>query len=174
MKKFDGRALFIWIILFLAVLFVIQSSRLPSRAKIPYSEFKQLLKAGKIQSLEVTQELIAGTYKAPDGTDQRFQSVPLQDPRLIEELDQYGVKNYTGAQDRGWITSILSNVLWIGLFFFLWWFFVIRQMQNGGRQAMAFGRSKAKNQTGKKARHYLKMWPELMKQKMSCRKLFNF
>ncbi len=156
MKKFDGRALFIWIILFLAVLFVIQSSRFPSRAKIPYSEFKQLLKTGKIQTLEVTQELISGSYKAETGPDQRFQTIPLQDPRLIEELDQYGVKNYTGAPGSGWITSILSNVLWIGLFFFLWWFFVIRQMQNGGRQAMAFGRSKAKNQTGKKGKTLFK------------------
>ena len=30
------------------------------------------------------------------------------------------------------------------LFFFLWWFFVIRQVQVGGKQALSFGRSKAK------------------------------
>ncbi|MDE1847315.1 MAG: AAA family ATPase, partial [Candidatus Micrarchaeota archaeon] len=36
------------------------------------------------------------------------------------------------------------NVGGILLFFVLWWFFVIRQVQVGGKQALSFGRSKAK------------------------------
>lgn len=156
MKKFDGRALFLWILLILGVLFVVQSSRFPARAKIPYSEFKQLLKGGKIQTVEVTPELISGSYKDEKNGIERFQTIPLPDPKLVDQLDEYGVKSYTGTQDRGWMTSLLANALWIGLFFFLWWFLVIRQMQNGGRQAMAFGRSKAKNQQGKKTKTLFK------------------
>lgn len=152
MKKFDARTLVLWIIVFLLVLFFIQTSKFPARAKIPYSEFKQLLKDGRITEVEVTDKLIEGSYKGDGGAEEKFQTIPLQDPKLVDELDQYGVKNYTGAQDRGWMTSILANALWIGLFFFLWWVFVIRQMQNGGRQAMAFGRSRAKNQTAKKGK----------------------
>jgi cell division protease FtsH len=151
MKKFDARTLVLWIIVFLLVLFFIQTSN-PARAKIPYSEFKQMLKDGRITEVQVTDKLIGGTYKLEGGTEQKFQTIPLADPKLVDQLDQYGVKTYTGAQDRGWMTSIIANAMWIGLFFFLWWVFVIRQMQNGGRQAMAFGRSKAKNQTSKKGK----------------------
>src|SRR5471032_272743 len=38
------------------------------------------------------------------------------------------------------------------LVFLFFWFIMIRQMQGGGKQAMAFGRSKAKLQTGKKSK----------------------
>lgn len=152
MKKFDARTLALWVIIFLLILFFIQTSKFPARAKIPYSEFKQLLKEGQIQDLQVTDRLIEGSFRSKGGPEQKFQTIPLLDPKLIDQLDEYGVKNYTGAQDKGWMTSILANVLWIGLFFFLWWVFVLRQMQNGGRQAMAFGRSKAKNQTNKKSK----------------------
>jgi cell division protease FtsH len=152
MKKFDGRALVLWVIVFLLVLFFIQTSKFPAKSKIPYSEFKRFLKDGRIVDLQVTDRLIEGAFKTEAGTEQKFQTIPLPDPNLVEQLEQNGVKTFTGAQDRGWMTSILANALWIGLFFFLWWVFVIRQMQNGGRQAMAFGRSRAKNQTSKKGK----------------------
>ncbi len=154
MHKNNSRSFFIWIIVFVLVLFLIQSFKtLPANQKIPYSEFKRLLKLGSVQDIKVMENLIEGTYKTENKADQKFQTIPLPDPALINELDQYGVLSYSGVQDRGWLNSILVNVLWIGLFFFLWWFVVIRQMQNGGRQAMAFGRSKAKNQnTNKKNR----------------------
>ena len=52
MKKFDARTLVLWIIVFLLVLFFIQTSKFPARSKIPYSEFKQLLKDGRITDLQ--------------------------------------------------------------------------------------------------------------------------
>ena len=152
MKKFDFRTLGLWGIILILVLFFIQTSRMPAKAKIPYSEFKQLLKEGKIVDVEVNERLIEGSYKVKNGGGQKFQTIPLADPNLVAQLESNGVKNFTGGQDRGWMTSILANIMWIGLFFFLWWFFVIRQMQSGGRQAMAFGRSKAKNQSNKKGK----------------------
>ena len=66
------------------------------------------------------------------------------------ETDMFRVKSFSGEQDKGWMTSILANVGWIGVFFFLWWLFVVRQMQSGGRQAMSFGKTRAKNQTNNK------------------------
>ncbi len=152
MKKFDARSLVLWVIVFLLVLFFIQTSRFPARQKIAYSEFKQLLQDGRIVDVQVSDRLLEGTSKMESGAEQRFETVPLPDPKLVDQLEQYGVKSFSGAQDRGWVTSILANALWIGLFFFLWWVFVIRQMQNGGRQAMAFGRSRAKNQSSKKGK----------------------
>ena len=152
MKKFDARTLVMWVIVFVMILFFLQTSKTVSKTKVPYSEFKQLLKEGRITSLEVTDRLIEGSYKTAAGAEQKFQTIPLMDPKLVDQLDEYGVRSYAGAQDRGWITSLLANALWIGLFFFLWWMFVIRQMQNGGRQAMAFGKTRAKNQNTKKSK----------------------
>jgi cell division protease FtsH len=155
MKKFDGRSLIVWAIVILLVLFVVQSAKFPSREKITYSQFKQLLKTGKISDVEVTEGLISGTSRGTTGVATKFQTIPLPDPKLVDQLEEAGV-NYSAIQDRGWLTSILANAVWIGLFFFLWWLFVIRQMQSGGRQAMAFGRSKAKNQSNKKGKTMFK------------------
>jgi cell division protease FtsH len=151
MKKFDARTLVIWMIVILGFLFVMQTSKFPTRARLPYSEFKQLLKEGKIQDVEISDRLIEGAYK--DGAALvKFQTVPLSDPKLVDQLEQFGVKNFAGEQDKGWMTSILANVAWIGVFFFLWYIFVVRQMQNGGRQAMSFGKSRAKKQVTTKTK----------------------
>jgi cell division protease FtsH len=150
MKKFDARTLVLWMIVVLTVLFFIQTSKFPTRAKLPYSEFKQLLKDGKVQNVEISDRLIEGDYKLDNGALVKFQTVPLPDPKLVDQLEEFGVKSFSGEQDKGWMTSILANVAWIGVFFFLWWLFVVRQMQNGGRQAMSFGKTRAKNQTGNK------------------------
>ncbi len=152
MKKFDARTLVMWVIVFVMILFFLQTSKSTAKAKLPYSEFKQLVKDGRITSVEMSDRLIEGSYKGEGGVEHKFQTIPLMDPKLVDQLDEYGVKNYAGAQDRGWVTSLLANALWIGLFFFLWWMFVIRQMQNGGRQAMAFGKTRAKNQNTKKSK----------------------
>lgn len=155
MNKNSSRALFVWITIIILILFAVQSFKtLPASQKIAYSEFKTLLRDGQINKngeVRIASELIEGTYKDEKGVLRKFQTIPLQDSKLIDELDAQGVR-YTAVQDRSWVNSILVNVLWIGLFFFLWWFVVIRQMQNGGRQAMAFGRSRARNQVTKKNR----------------------
>ncbi|OVE78247.1 cell division protein FtsH [bacterium F11] len=156
MKKFDGRSLILWIIIFLLVLLFIQTSSLKSKEQIAYSKFKNLLKTGAVQQVEVRDSSLVGTYRNDNGVNVSFQTIPINDPDLVNQLEEYGVANYSGGQDRGWLKSILANTLWIGLFFFLWWVFVIRQMQSGGRQAMSFGRSKAKNQSSKKGKTLFK------------------
>lgn len=153
MNRSNTRTVVIWGLIFLGVLFFVKSfQQLPGTDKVPYSEFKRLLKKGVIQDLKVTESMIEGTYRKEEGGVKGFQTIPLPDPNLIEELESYGVKNYAGVQDRGWVSGVLMQVLGIGLFFFLWWVIVIRQMQNGGRQAMAFGRTRAKNQGTKKGK----------------------
>jgi len=150
MNRGGSRNLIWFLIAGVLVLFFVRGYQsMPSTDKLAYSEFKRLLREQKVSDIKIGDKLIEGTYQATDKAKREFQTVPLPDPDLIKELDAYGVTSYTGVQDRSWFNSILANVLWIGLFFFLWWFIVIRQMQNGGRQAMAFGRSRAKQSTKK-------------------------
>ncbi len=142
--KGNGRNLILWLLIFSGVLFFIQSLR-TARAtedEIDYSVFKRQLKEGRLLDVRVRPDLIRGRVKDGDKI-KSFRTVPLNDPSLVSDLEKAGVK-FSGEMERGWINSILVNLLWIGVFFFLWWFVIIRQMQGGGKQAMAFGRSKAK------------------------------
>lgn len=150
--KSNGRNVILWLLIFSGVLFFIQSLRTArvSEKEIPYSQFKTALKEKRVDEVRVGGDLIRGSFQGLEGKTVHFRTVPLNDPKLVEDLEQSGVNQFSGEPERGWINSILVNLLWIGVFFFLWWFVVIRQMQGGGKQAMAFGRSKAKLQSAKK------------------------
>src|SRR5262249_19618607 len=71
------------------------------------------------------------------------------DPNLVSELEENHVRNFQGEADRSWMTALLYNLGWAVLIIFIWWVFFIRQVQMGGKQAIAFGRSKAKLQNAK-------------------------
>jgi hypothetical protein len=152
LMKGNGRNLVLWLLIFSGVLFFIQSLRTARVVEkdIPYSQFKLALKENRVEDVRVGGELIRGSFKNEEGKSVHFRTIPLNDPKLVEELQLSGVKHFSGEPERGWVNSILVNLLWIGVFFLLWWFVVVRQMQGGGKQAMAFGRSKAKLQGVKK------------------------
>jgi cell division protease FtsH len=92
----------------------------------------------------VRPDLIHGEYRDDKGAIVSFHTLPLNDPNLVPELEEHKVVNFQGEPDRSWMSGLLLNVGGILLFFVLWWFFVIRQVQVGGKQALSFGRSKAK------------------------------
>jgi cell division protease FtsH len=75
-----------------------------------------------------------------------FKTVPMSDPKLIEDMEAAGVSNFSAEADRSWIATLVLNIGWIVIFIFLWWFLFVRQAQMGGKQAMSFGKSKAKQQ----------------------------
>jgi len=113
---------------------------------IPYSEFKTEVKAGKVETVKISPELISGMLK--EGAVKKFRTLPVPDDKLVGDLETAGVK-FEGTADKSWITTILLNVGWIVLFIFLWWFLFMRQA-GGGKQAMSFARSRAKKQDGTK------------------------
>ncbi|MEK7388389.1 MAG: ATP-dependent zinc metalloprotease FtsH [Elusimicrobiota bacterium] len=116
----------------------------PLETEIPYSEFKARLRAGAIVKVRMRPDLISGDYRDDKGVVQHFRTLPLPDPKLVEDLEMHKVSNFQGERDRSNLYAFALNLGGILLFFFLWWFFVIRQVQVGGKQALSFGRSKAK------------------------------
>jgi cell division protease FtsH len=152
--KGNGRNAILWLLVFSGILFFIQSLRGPhfNEKEVDYSTFKRQLKAGRVTEVRVREGLLRGKYKAEDGKTVVFRTIPLPDPKLVEELEAVGVEKFLGEPERGWINALLGNLVWIGVFIFFWWFVIIRQMQGGGKQAMAFGRSKAKLQSTRKNR----------------------
>jgi cell division protease FtsH len=111
----------------------------PSSVKtIPYSEFRQMVRANQVAEVVVEPNAIQGTAKA-DG--HAFQTTRIEDPRLLEELDQHGVK-FTGETASPWWRSI-GDWLIPMLAVVLLWAFVLGRM-NPGRGAIAFEHSRAK------------------------------
>ncbi len=113
--------------------------------RIPYSEFKDFLRAGKVESVTLSQDEIRGLLKegqeaAPGGT-RLFLTIRVQDPELVNELEQHSVK-YSGRYESTWVTTVLSWVVPIIIFFGIW-SLIFRRMSPGGT-VMTIGRSKAK------------------------------
>jgi cell division protease FtsH len=146
MEKKNLKQMAMWGFGLLALLMLFNSVKttVPVEREISYSEFKTRLREGAITELRVRPDLIHGEYRDDKNVIQNFHTLPLNDPNLVSELEQHKVTNFQGEPDRSWMSGLLLNVGGILLFFVLWWFFVIRQVQVGGKQAMSFGRSKAK------------------------------
>ncbi len=139
------KQLVIWGLGFLLLLTLFNGVKsVPLETEIPYSEFKTRLRGGTIVQVRMRPDLISGDYRDEKGAIKHFRTLPLPDPKLVEDLEAHKVSNFQGERDRSGLYSFALNLGGILLFFFLWWFFVIRQVQVGGKQALSFGRSKAK------------------------------
>jgi cell division protease FtsH len=148
--KKNLRQLLFWFLAFTLFVAVYQSMKGVERERqIPYSEFKAKLRDKAITKVSVRQDQIRGELKEGD-KKVIFRTVPMADAKLIEDMEAAGVTDFAAEADRGWIATLLLNLGWIAMFIFLWWFLFFRQAQAGGKQAMSFGKSKAKQQDLKK------------------------
>ncbi|MEE4463721.1 ATP-dependent metallopeptidase FtsH/Yme1/Tma family protein, partial [Azotobacter chroococcum] len=132
---------------FLAILgFVLIQSLLTEQqqvAQIPYSEFEQYLKEGRIEELAVTDRQIEGKLKEPlPGGQTRFAATRIE-PQLAEHLQQYPVR-YAGKIESTLLRDLLSWTL-PALIFFSLWLFLLKRIGGGlGGGMMQIGKSKAK------------------------------
>jgi cell division protease FtsH len=110
---------------------------------VPYSEFEQMLKDGKITEVVVGDQRITGKLKTPDGR-KTVAVANLVDPRLAERLSKYNVP-YTQVHQSTFLRDLLSWVL-PALVFFGIWFLLVRRMagQQGLGGFMSIGKSHAK------------------------------
>jgi cell division protease FtsH len=110
---------------------------------IPYSEFEQRLKEGRVKDVMVLPDYIEGTLKDEAGRDQPFATVRV-DPAVAAELGKYGV-TYRSLVANTFLRDLLSWVVPAAVFFGLW-MLLFRRI--GGGQGlggfMSVGKSKAK------------------------------
>ncbi|MBS3905578.1 MAG: ATP-dependent zinc metalloprotease FtsH [Syntrophaceae bacterium] len=107
---------------------------------IPYSEFKDSLRAGRIKELTITLETISGEWTTEKGT-RKFQTIRVEDSDLTKELESQKVR-YTGKIDSKWMTNILSWIIPL-IFFILIWRFLFSRI-GPETSVMSFGKSRAK------------------------------
>ncbi|HEX8009774.1 MAG TPA: ATP-dependent zinc metalloprotease FtsH [Casimicrobiaceae bacterium] len=112
---------------------------------IPYSQFEQDLKAGRIKDIAIANNVIQGTYKEPL-PDKRTRFVTTRvDPELAKELAQYDVQ-FSGVMENTFLRDILSWVAPALVFFLIWMFLARRMAEQGGLGGgfLSIGKSKAK------------------------------
>src|SRR5690606_17400868 len=111
---------------------------------IPYSEFEQHLKEGRVAELAITERRIEGTLKEPLASGQRRFVANRVEPQLAEHLQQYPVR-YTGKVESTLVRDLLSWVIPAALFFGIW-LFLLRRIGSGlgGGGMMQIGKSKAR------------------------------
>jgi cell division protease FtsH len=114
-------------------------------ARIPYSEFQQLLAAGKIAEIGVSDNFVQGTLKEPLPGGQRQFTTTRVDQNFARELTEANVK-FTGQIESNLLGNVLSLVMPIVLFFGVWYWISRRMTGAGGLGGglMQIGKSKAK------------------------------
>jgi cell division protease FtsH len=146
-------------VLALMILFGIQAIVLAPRPEnLPYSEFKTLVKSGRVSDLVLYSGTITGTL-SPTGLDKvlpkdkiaelqrfgkgahRFVTTRVEDPSLVPELEAARVQ-FTGHVENTWLSTLLPWVVPTAIFFGLW-MFLLRRMNPQGT-LMAIGKSRAK------------------------------
>jgi cell division protease FtsH len=110
---------------------------------LPYSEFLDDLKTGKIADVRVAGDYMEGQFKTPQNGKRDFVTTRVP-PDVADQLQKYGVK-FSGVAQSNFLTNLLSWVLPTALFFGVWWFVIRRMASQGGAGGfMAIGRSRAK------------------------------
>ncbi|MGJ4961773.1 ATP-dependent zinc metalloprotease FtsH [Bradyrhizobium sp. HKCCYLRH3061] len=115
-------------------------------AVIPYSQFQDLLNAGKVKEVGVSENYLEGTLKEPLPSGQTRFATTRVDQEFAKELAKANV-TFTGRVESNILGDILSLVMPIALFFGVW-YWLSRRMMGGagglGGGLMQIGKSKAK------------------------------
>jgi len=110
---------------------------------ISYSDFKQLAREGKVENLFVRPERITGSMKAEEGKPARpFVTVRIEDPELVGQLEQKGIK-FSGYLENKWLGTMISWLLPLGLFVFVW-LFLMKRMSGGPQGVLSLGKARVK------------------------------
>jgi cell division protease FtsH len=152
-------SLWYFILAFLIMLAVQTFLLSPRPGMISYSQFKTLVKHRLVSDLVIGQTTIQGSI-SPDGmkaifTDEQlgqmkydgksaypFTVVRVEDPGLTMELQEAGIP-FRGEVASNWLPTILSWIVPVALFFFLW-SYLMKRMGGASAGLMQIGKSKAK------------------------------
>jgi cell division protease FtsH len=130
----------------------------PHAENLSYSEFKVLLKKGKVSNLVLERQTITGTLaadglegllpkekldelKRAGGGTHGFTTARVDDAGLVAELEAANVK-FAGRVENTWLFALLSWVLPAVIFGGVW--FVLMRRLGPQQGLMAIGKSKAK------------------------------
>jgi cell division protease FtsH len=146
-------ALWLVVLLTLAmVMKVIDNQESPVK-KITYSKFVQELQAKRVTNITFKgADTIIGNFNADIESGAKFEVIGSTGEETFALLKENGIyPNYAKEEKQGLVSQILINWFPMILLFVIFYFF-LRQIQGGSGKAMSFGKSKAKmlNENDKK------------------------
>ncbi|MEX2156026.1 MAG: ATP-dependent zinc metalloprotease FtsH [Gemmatimonadales bacterium] len=144
------RTLSFWALLIVGTIALVQlaSSRRREEAEITYSQFTEELEAGNIATVEIAEKRVRGTFKRPvtvkRQTVERFNMLLAAEPdnEWVTSLMAKGVEVRAREPGQSFGVVLLTFLPYLLIFGLV--IFMLRQMQQGGNRAFAFGKSKAK------------------------------
>lgn len=134
-----------YIVIALLVLWALQSRLSPTLAttKIPYSEFKKMVRSEAFDEVVIGTTKITGTVKK--GEDEKaikYEAQKVDDPALVEELEAHNVKFLASDADT-WLQRMFFIWILPFIIFFVIWRFISKRM-GPGTSLMSIGKSRAK------------------------------
>lgn len=143
MKKKDSWGFLFWVLLFVTLLVIMQNAGKRSNIEeMPYSSFKQNIKAGKIINAVIGEGSIEGEFTTKDNEVKKFKTIALDDPKLIEDMEANNVQKFSGKLHNGWIGPLIFSWGPI-ILLIIFWIWMMNGMGAGGK-AMSFGKSIAR------------------------------
>ena len=145
-RKQDQRKVHFSIWYFIAALLLImwfQTLMTEQQAnRVSYSELKQLVKTGKVESVTISPDTVTATLKDAQGPNKSVSAVRVEDPDLVKDLEAQGIK-FSGSSDSKWLGVLISWLLPLAIFFFFW-SFLMRRMGSGPQGVLSVGKAKVK------------------------------
>ncbi|PYO94471.1 MAG: cell division protein FtsH [Gemmatimonadetes bacterium] len=144
------RTLSFWALLIVGTIALVQlaSSRRREEAEITLTQFNEELNAGNVSAIEISEKRVRGAFQRPvvvkRQTVERFTLMLAADPdnAWIQSLMAKGVDVRAREPGQSFGVVLLTFLPYLLIFGLV--IFMLRQMQQGGNRAFAFGKSKAK------------------------------
>ena len=150
-----SKTLAFWIFCFLVVISAfkfLRSNTNDGTREISYKEYKEHLKAEKIESAVIIDNQFHGKLRDAvyDGLERGVErsydifvvNLGIVDAETRAEWEEHGVDFQFQKQPFNWLNVFFDFLPW--LLFIGLWLFILRQMQGGPKGAFSFGKSRAK------------------------------
>src|SRR5438445_7529376 len=114
-----------------------------AREQVSYSDFKTMLRQGRIVQVQIGEHTLQGTLRpTPDTKNAQprpFVTVRVEDPGLLHDLEAQGVQ-YRGQFENTVLKTLLAWLIPLGIGIVIW-VFLVRRM-SFGRGVMQFGKAR--------------------------------
>ena len=113
------------------------------KQEVSYDQFRSDLAKDRIQTVTIGERITYTTKDGEDGEEEVHNTVPTDDPKLVETLLERGVEfqaepatDSSGSGLFGWLLPLLPLIL-------IWWFLMRRMGKGGAGGILSVGKSKA-------------------------------
>lgn len=114
-----------------------------SRQEVTYDKFREDLAQDRIQSVTIGDRITYTRKKDEEGEEAVHNTVPVEDPGLVDVLLERGVEFEATPPSGGGASSLFGWILPLLPLVLIWWLLMRRMRKGGGGGILSVGKSKA-------------------------------